>query len=389
MKDNPISVLVVDDSALIRNLVSKMFDDIPDIQVIGKAMNGRFALKKLETMNPDIIILDLEMPEMNGIEFLKERKKQGIKIPVVILSSIAHKGAKITIEALSLGASDFVLKPSGSASRDIHKTKDFLVDLIQIYGRKFKKETASKAGSTNGASFSRLQPSPQPATPSSRLQPPKQPAAPPVKTRLAAEPCTPVERSSLPIEIIAIGISTGGPNALRQLLPRIRNDLSLPILIVQHMPAGFTEEFAKSLDKISPLEIKEAEDGDIIKAGRILIAPGNNHLEISNKPLAKIIKLSQKPVVNGHRPSADVLFSSIFQVYGGRSLAIIMTGMGRDGVKGIGAIYRAGGLTIAQDEASCIVFGMPRVAIDKGYIHKVVPLGKMAEIINQTDQNNG
>lgn len=379
MKDNPISVLIVDDSALIRNLVSKMFDDIPDIQVIGKAMNGRFALQKLETMNPDIIILDLEMPEMNGIEFLKERKKRGIKIPVVILSSIARKGARITIKALSLGASDFVLKPSGSASGDIYKTKDLLVELIRIYGRQFKKETAGETGRANRASFSRLQPSPQPAEV-------KQPATRQVETRLTTEPGMPLERSSLPVEIIAIGISTGGPNALRQLFPRIKSDLSVPILVVQHMPAGFTEEFAKSLDQISPLEIKEAEDGDIIKAGRILIAPGSKHLEILDKPLAKIIKLSGKPEVNGHRPSADVLFASIFQAYGGRSLAIIMTGMGRDGVKGIGAIYRAGGLTIAQDEASCIVFGMPRVAIDKGYIHKVVPLGKMAEIINQTDQ---
>jgi two-component system chemotaxis response regulator CheB len=376
LKDNPISVLIVDDSALIRNLVSKMFDDIPEIQVIGKAMNGRFALRKLETMNPDIIILDLEMPEMNGIEFLKERKKRGIKIPVVILSSIARKGAKITIDALSLGASDFVLKPSGSSSRDIYKTKDQLVALIKIYGRQFKKESVMETGRVD-------------ETPASRLQPSTQPAKQQVKARLATEPGTPVKRSSLPIEIIAIGISTGGPNALRGLFPRIRSDLSVPILVVQHMPAGFTEEFAKSLDQISPLEIKEAEDGDIIKTGRILIAPGDKHLEILNKPLAKIVRLSEKPAVNGHRPSADVLFSSVFQVYGRHSLAIIMTGMGRDGVKGIGAIYQAGGLTIAQDEASCVVFGMPRVAIENGYIHKVVPLGMMAEIINQTDLKRG
>jgi len=369
LKDNPISVLIVDDSALIRNLVSRMFDDIQDIQVIGTAMNGRFALKKLETMNPDIIILDLEMPELNGIDFLKERKKRDIKIPVVILSSIAHKGARITIEALSLGASDFVLKPSGSASRDIYKTKEQLVELIKIYGGKFKREGASKDGGANVAASSMIQPS-----------------APQAQARSATEPGTPVKKSSLPIEIIAIGISTGGPNALRHLCPGIRGDLPVPILVVQHMPAGFTEEFAKSLDKISPLEIKEAEDGDIIKAGRILIAPGDKHLEILNKPLAKIVRLSENPEVNGHRPSADVLFSSVFQVYGGRSLAIIMTGMGRDGVKGIGAIYRAGGLTIAQDEASCIIFGMPRIAIDKGFIHKVVPLGKMAEMINRADR---
>ena len=379
MKDNPISVLIVDDSALIRKLVSRMFDDIPDIQVIGKAMNGRFALQKLETMNPDIIILDLEMPEMDGIEFLKERKKRGIKIPIVILSSIARKGAKITMEALSLGASDFVLKPSASASRDIYKTKDQLVDLIKIYGRQLKKERASKAGVADGAPSSRVQPSPQPVAA-------KQPATQQVKARLATGPGTPVKRSSLPIEIIAIGISTGGPNALRGLFPGIRSDLSVPILVVQHMPAGFTEEFARSLDKVSPLEIKEAEDGDIIKAGRVLIAPGDKHLEILDKPLAKIVKLTEKPAVNGHRPSADVLFASIFQVYGGRSLAIIMTGMGRDGVKEIGSIYRAGGLTIAQDEASCVVFGMPRVAIEQGYIHKVVPLEMMTEIINQTDR---
>ena len=357
-----ISVLIVDDSALMRKLVRRFFEDTPDIRVAATAMNGVFALSKIETHRPDIIILDLEMPKMNGIEFLKQRQKRGIDIPVIILSSLARSGAKITMKALALGAADFLLKPSGSDAQQLLDTKEQLIQLVRSYGRKYR---------------------------SRRRQPIQKERE--IKQKIPVEPAKPGHeaapllkpgRDPGPIEIIAFGVSTGGPNALRKVLPELDQSLCVPILVVQHMPAGFTEEFANSLNKICALEIKEAEDGDIIKTGRILIAPGNRHMNIESKPLANIVRLTDSPPINGHRPSVDVLFGAVSRIYENRCLAIIMTGMGKDGVAEIGSIFLKGGLTLAQDESSSVVFGMPRVAIEKGYIHKVVSVDTMAEMIN-------
>ncbi len=351
----PISALIVDDSALIRNMVRRFFDTTPDIQVAATAMNGIFALNKIETHRVDIIILDLEMPKMNGIEFLKERQKRGIGIPVIILSSLARSGARITMKALSLGAADFLLKPSGSDSEQTQDTREQLIQLVRSYGREYRNRREHPA-----------------------QKKPAKLAEPGLKPISPIKP----ERDPGPIEIIALGVSTGGPNALRKVLPKLDKSLSAPILVVQHMPAGFTEEFAGSLNEICALEIKEAEDGDVIKPGRILIAPGNRHMNIESKPLAKVARLTDSPPVNGHRPSVDVLFRSVSRIYENRCLAIIMTGMGKDGVAEIGSIFLKGGLTLAQDESSSVVFGMPRIAIEKGYIHKVVSVDEIAEMIN-------
>jgi two-component system chemotaxis response regulator CheB len=354
-----ITALVVDDSALMRNLISKMLESDSMITVAATAMNGEFALEKAKKYSPDVIILDLEMPIMDGIEFLKRKRSYGIKAPVIILSAVAKKGAKITMEALSLGASDFILKPSGSA-RDIQKVCNELVQLVKAYG---------------GQNFQEYK-----LVSEKKLDNKKQEKAailPSIKRQ---------KRKS--IEIIAIGVSTGGPNALRQILPYLNKNLSAPILIVQHMPAGFTEEFARSLNRICPLEVKEAADGDLLRKGRIFIAPGDMHLEIEKKSLATVIKLSQSEPVNGHRPSVDVLFASISEVFPNNCMAILMTGMGKDGVNEIGNIYRKGGLTIAQDEATCIVPGMPRTAVRKGYIRYIVALNHMAEMINQLADEN-
>ena len=183
------------------------------------------------------------------------------------------------------------------------------------------------------------------------------------------------------MEIIALGISTGGPNALREVFSKIDGDLKQPILVVQHMPAGFTAEFAKSLDKLCPLEVKEAADGDLVKSGRILIAPGDKHISVEKRSLATTVSLSDDPPVNGHRPSADVLFSSVAREYGGRAMGVIMTGMGKDGARELGAIYREGGITLGQDEASSVVYGMPRVAWELGHVVEQVSLNHMAERI--------
>jgi two-component system chemotaxis response regulator CheB len=348
-----------------------MIDDTPGLVVAEKAMNGVFALQKIPRVNPDVIVLDLEMPEMNGIEFLKERKNRGIKIPVVILSSIARRGAEITMEALALGASDFVQKPSGSVSEDIHLVKDTLMGMLLGYGSSYRKAEGKKV----------LQPSEyevkKPAAKASDIDihfhlsaaAPAKPAEPPARSRKPAN-----------TEIIAIGISTGGPDALRVVFSKLDADLKVPIVVVQHMPPGFTNEFAKSLDRICPLDVKEAEDGDPILPGRILIAQGNKHLEIERK-LNPVARLSDAPLVSGHRPSADVLFASVAMNFTNHALGVIMTGMGRDGAQQLGTIYKEGGMTLGQDEASAVVYGMPRVAYELGHVMEQVSLNNMARRI--------
>ncbi len=351
-----IKVMVVDDSALMRSLISKMIDSQDDMTVVGKAMNGVFALQKIPALNPDIIILDIEMPEMNGIEFLKEKEKRRITAPVIILSSIAQKGAKVTFEALSLGASDFITKPSGAESQNISNVALHLCSLIRAYTGRREIPLHHEAQEEYQA---------ERTVPSARKEEKPQVQLP----------------SQAKIDLIAIGISTGGPNALRLFLSQLKSDFRTPIVIVQHMPEGFTAEFAKSLGRTCPLEVKEAEESDIIKPGRVLIAPGNRHMRVEKKRLGSIVVLDDSENVNGHRPSAGVLFESVAENYGSRAMGIIMTGMGRDGSAEIGQIYKAGGYTIAQDERSSVVFGMPRVAIENGFIHKVLPLQDMADFL--------
>ncbi|MDR2101657.1 MAG: chemotaxis response regulator protein-glutamate methylesterase [Treponema sp.] len=380
MVDDEISVLVVDDSALMRNLISRMIEATPGLRVAEKAMNGKFALDKIPRVNPDVIVLDLEMPEMNGIEFLKERKKQGIKIPVIILSSIARRGAEITMEALALGASDFIQKPSGSVSEDIASVKDVLTEMLLGYGGQYRrtqgKKPAPPAGKPAEAPAAKKTEEVSSQDFAARIQAvfsPWGPASP-------AKPPTPL-RKPANTEIIAIGISTGGPDALRVVFAHLDADLKVPIVVVQHMPPGFTNEFAKSLDRICPLDVKEAEEGDLIRPGRILIAQGNKHLEVERKSLASIVHLSDAPHVSGHRPSADVLFASVALSYGNHALGVIMTGMGRDGAEQLGNIYKEGGLTLGQDEATAVVYGMPRVAYELGHVMEQVSLDKMASRI--------
>lgn len=348
-----VSVLVVDDSAFMRNTIGKIVESADGLSLAGTAMNGRFALQKIPKLQPDIIVLDLEMPEMSGIEFLQERKKRAITIPVVILSSIAHRGAKITMDALSLGAADFLLKPSSSGIIDLSTVTDQLVQTLKAYGNHYalsrgisgdigKKPTANRTAGPTPASIG----------------------------------------VTAGIDLVVIGISTGGPNALRKVFRDLREDLPASILVVQHMPAGFTAEFAASLDRICSLRVKEAEEGDIIGTGRVFIAPGDYHLEVKRERLADTIHINQAGPVNGHRPSVDVLFRSVAGAYKGRVMAIIMTGMGKDGANAIGEIQKIGGLTIGQDEESSVVYGMPRAAYENGFLTSVVPLDQMAETIN-------
>lgn len=368
MAQDKVSVLICDDSALMRNLISRILEAEDDLEIVGKAMNGSFALKKLESLKPDVMILDLEMPEMNGIEFLKERRRREFDVPVVILSSHAQKGAKITMEALSLGASDFIMKPTGTEGQSLEQLGKALVQTVRAYGLQYKREKG------RGGTITAREPV---------VTEKKKPRAEPVET-LAPRKVVATGK----VEVVALGISTGGPNALREVFPRLKPDFKVPVVVVQHMPAGFTREFARSLNRVCALEVKEAEEGDLLKKGRILIAPGDKQLQVVQKKLARVVALSDDPPVNGHRPSVGVLFNSVARVYGGNVLAVIMTGMGKDGAREIGEIYKQGGMTFGQDEESSIVYGMPKVAREYGFIHRVVSLQDMADAINRYVNTN-
>ncbi|MFP3959031.1 MAG: chemotaxis response regulator protein-glutamate methylesterase [Spirochaetaceae bacterium] len=371
-----IRALVVDDSALMRNLVGKMLNAAGDIEAVGTAMNGEFALQKIDRLRPDVVVLDIEMPVMNGIEFLRERRSRGIEVPVVVLSSVARKGAKVTMDALALGAADFVTKPSGSVSRDIVRVEAQVVELVRSYGRQYRSRHGLATVPRPSGSPPTVEPHARPPSTERAAPPPPpppEPKAPSLRPTPRAEPAR--------AEVVAFGVSTGGPNALRKVFAELTADLPVPVLVVQHMPAGFTTEFARSLDRVCALEVKEAEDGDPVRRGRILIAPGNHHLSVRRSGSGVVARVSQDAPRNGHRPSADVLFESVDEVYGNHAVAVIMTGMGRDGSAGIGRIYESGGMTIGQDEASSVVYGMPRVAAELGYLRKQVPLFEIAGTI--------
>lgn len=402
-----ISVLVCDDSALMRNLISRVINAAPGMNVCGTAMNGQFLLEKIPSLNPDVIVLDIEMPVMNGIEFLKRRRQEHIDIPVIILSSIAEKGAAVTMECLELGASDFITKPNGSVSADINSVADRITELVASYGGqyarrkgkvvygydyylKFASEKAMNRkleevmGKEKAHEFL--------DTNKKTVVPPPPPKESPFLdlTKKDKEPVEIVPlRKEGRIEIVAIGISTGGPNALREVFRNIDANLNKPVLVVQHMPEGFTREFANSLDKICPLHVKEAEDGEVLQKNCVYIAPGNHHILVENNLTGNVVRLSQEPLRNGHRPSADVLFESVAKVYSNRALGVIMTGMGKDGAVQLAEMRKQGAWTLGQDEKSAIVYGMPKVAYELGAVQKQVSLEDMAAEISNLVKEHG
>lgn len=389
-----ISVLVCDDSALMRNLISRVIDGNEGMKVIAKAQNGQMALDRLADPNikPDVMVLDIEMPVMNGIEFLKERKARKIDVPVIVLSSIAIKGAAVTMQALELGAADFITKPNGSVSTDISEVADHLIDLIASYGythaRRQGKRTYIPEFFQRQRKLLQAESSVAKIKSANLDEPIQKPKLDSLQIRTfntidKKEPVvvTPLREGGR-IDLIAIGISTGGPNALRDVFKMIDPHLKQPILVVQHMPKGFTKAFAESLDKICPLSVKEAEDGDKIEKGHIYIAPGDNHIVVEERLGGNLIRLSQEPHRNGHRPSADVMFESVAKVYKNHALGVIMTGMGRDGAAQLAEMRKEGAWTLGQDEESCIVYGMPRAGWEMGAVQKQVPLMKMADAIS-------
>jgi two-component system chemotaxis response regulator CheB len=337
-----IKVLVVDDSALMRKLIPKILARDSAIEVVGTAMDGAFALKKIEELRPDVVTLDLEMPRMDGMETLRMIMKSA-PVPVILFSTHSKEGAYCTLKALALGAIDFVAKPQDVAGGHLDTIADQLIEKIKVAQR------------VTGR----------------RLPPVIVEDSPLVSKRLAGAPIP-------PNRVIAIGISTGGPNALQFLLSQLPPDFPSSILIVQHMPEGFTEMFARRLDECSPLDVNEARSGDLLLAGRVLLCPGNRHMMVRRMPRGDMVVLNDGPPVNGHRPSVDVLFHSVAQEFAQTAVGILMTGMGEDGAVGLGAIKSAGGVTIAQSEESCVVSGLPRAAITKGFVNRIVPLNALA-----------
>ena len=346
-----IRVLVVDDSALMRKLIPQILEREPAIQVVGTAMDGAFALKKIEELRPQVITLDLEMPRMDGMETLRQIMRH-YRIPVIIVSALSTRGASATFKALALGAFDFVTKPqdAGANSSNLQEIASDLVSKIKV------------AVHSRPAT---LAPAPEVA----QRATPRGPSKPAAKVKQA------------PTKVIAIGVSTGGPNALQYLLAQLPADFPGAILVVQHMPEGFTEMFARRLDESCAIEVKEAQSGDLLLAGRALICPGNRHMKVRRMPLGDIVVLTDDPKVNGHRPSADVLFRSVGHEFGSNAIAVLMTGMGDDGAEAMGAVKIAGGLTIAQDEGSSAVYGMPKAAIERGHATRVVALEALANTL--------
>ncbi|HET7259930.1 MAG TPA: chemotaxis response regulator protein-glutamate methylesterase [Candidatus Acidoferrum sp.] len=344
-----IKVLVVDDSALMRKLIPAILARDPSIDVVGTAMDGAFALKKIEELRPDVVTLDLEMPRMDGMETLRMIMRR-TPMPVVLFSTHSKEGAYATLKALALGAIDFVAKPQEAAAGHLDSIADQLIEKIKVAKRAAGRKLPAAVVSDD----------------------------PPQRKKKSARSALPPNR------VIVIGISTGGPNALQYVLSQIPADFPASFVVVQHMPEGFTEMFARRLDECCALEVHEARSGDLLVAGRVLICPGNRHIMVRRMPRGDMAVLSDGPPVNGHRPSADVLFHSAAQHFGLTAVGLLMTGMGEDGAEGLGALKAAGGMTIAQSEDTCVVSGMPRAAISKGYANKVIPLDGLPHFLLQS-----
>jgi two-component system, chemotaxis family, protein-glutamate methylesterase/glutaminase len=346
-------ILIVDDSTVIRRLLSSALATDPAMEVAGTAANGRIALQKIPQLNPDIVTLDIEMPDMDGLATLAELRKTYPRLPVIMFSTMTQRGAVATLNALALGASDYVTKPAnvGGVTAAMQAVRDELIPKVKALCK-------------------------------------LTPLAPPRTTHHSPLTCSPTCHSrpgfrQARFGCIAIGVSTGGPNALTEIFRRLPADLPVPIVVVQHMPPVFTKYLAQRLDSVSPLAVREAQEGDLLKPGTVRLAPGNFHMQIHDTALGPTIHLNQEPPENSCRPAVDVLYRSVAQVFGPASLAFVLTGMGRDGLLGCEAIVEAKGRVVVQDEATSVVWGMPGAVAEAGLADLVTPLPNIAaEIVS-------
>lgn len=343
-----IKVLVVDDSVFMRKLLTDLFAGEADFTVVDTARNGKDAIDKLKRLKPDLITMDVEMPVMDGIKALEIIMKD-FPTPVVMISSLTQAGAVATLRALEIGAVDFVAKTAGPISN---------ITAIRT-------EILTKCRAAVKANVLQL------------AKPHTSAAALPVMPRMHSAPSLMLDE-----RIVAIGTSTGGPRALQEIITKLPGNLPCGVVIVQHMPPGFTKSLAERLNSLSSVNVKEAEHNDVIRAGHVYIAPGDYHMLLEREGGKAVIKLNQNPPFGGHRPAVDPLMESVARTFGGKAVGVILTGMGRDGAKGMEAIKRQNGYTIAEDQSTAVVYGMPKAAVEMGVVDKIVPItGVAAEIL--------
>ncbi|TGL78244.1 chemotaxis response regulator protein-glutamate methylesterase [Leptospira yasudae] len=347
MVPNPVRAVIVDDSLLVRNIISDQIQKDSKILVVATGKTGVDCIELAQKLNPDVIILDVEMPVMDGLTALHELQKKKMGIPVIMLSVLTQNGAEATFKALEYGAIDFVPKPSSAFQFDPEEIGNILKSKILAYFE-------------------------------SRVKIPSIVAL--KKVPVTTVPSSGAQAKKSPVQAICIGTSTGGPRALQEVFSRVPADISLPILVVQHMPAGFTKAFAMRLNEHSKIRVKEAEDGEPIEPNTGYVAPGDAHLSIQSRGGRKWIALNREAPVNGHRPSIEVLLNSAIEEYKSGIVGVIMTGMGKDGSAAMVKVKEAGGSTIAQDEQSSVIYGMNRQAVEMGGVEYIEPV---TEIINR------
>jgi two-component system chemotaxis response regulator CheB len=361
-------VVVVDDTVVYRKIVSDVLSELPFVEVVGTAHNGKAALVKVASLKPDLLTLDIEMPEMNGLQVLEELRKQGSEVGAIMLSTLTVEGGSMTMTALELGAFDFIPKPqSGNMAGNKEAIKKALEPMLKAFARKKNIHNILKGKS----------PLTTPGPASRRLS---------ISSRQTGGFSASGAIRKSKSEIVAIGISTGGPKALAEMLPKIPAGIGVPILIVQHMPPVFTQSLANSLNPKCQIAVREAQNGETIEPNTAYIAPGGTQMRIEagSDGKKRVIKITDDPPENSCKPSVDFLFRSVAHHYVGRATGVIMTGMGSDGSKGLRQMKDNGAIVIAQDEASCVVFGMPKEPIESGVADVVAPLDRIAAEIVKT-----
>jgi two-component system chemotaxis response regulator CheB len=349
--DRVLKVLVVDDSAYVRKVVKQMLSRSPFLEVVGTARDGREALELVTQLDPDVVTCDLIMPELDGVGFVREQMARR-PLPIIIMS-IASETGEAALTALDAGAVDFVQKPTALATEKIFEVSDELIEKVKAAAK---------------IHMARVKVSPP--SPVTAVEGTQTPDAPVTRKELA--------------DVVVIGISTGGPQGLKQLIPQLPADFPAPVAMVMHMPVGYTEMYARKLDELSRLEVREAHEGDMLRAGLALLAPAGHHLTFRRRADGSVVAhLDSKPFEMPHRPSVDVLFQSAAEVYGQRVLGVVMTGMGSDGRAGAAWIKAQGGLVYTESEETCVVYGMPSSVVEAGLSDRSVPLDRLALAIRE------
>ncbi len=378
MAEQNLRVLVVDDTIVYRRILSTIIEELPGTELAATAPNGKIALAKMETTDVDLVLLDVEMPVLDGLKTLEVIRERFPDVGVIMISGANTSAAGITIRALERGAIDFVPKPEGANPEESQRQlAQHIKRLVQLFQTRRALRTGRRSPADRPSAATRAPERLAPVAPA--------PVPRPVPERYAGKRPT-------RIDLVVIGVSTGGPNALKEVVPHLKADLNVPVLIVQHMPPLFTASLAESLGRKSVLPVREAQEGEVILPNTVLIAPGGKHMVIRQDPArgdGHVVALNENPPEQNCRPSVNVLFRSASTYFGGKILALVMTGMGEDGCEGVRAMKRQGCICLTQEESTCVVYGMPRAVDEAGLSDARVPIEQMAERIHQLVRNPG